>query len=102
MTGRAVLSGNAALIATFSSLVFNVVLWYGRDRVAADAVAMVTGTLRCDGEWKSSCNGRHVTPMTAVTSYMTSTGVTGRQERMSVDSCGHHHSSIGDYIALVL
>jgi len=75
---------------------------YGHDRVAADAVAMVTGTLGGDGEWKSSCNGRHMTPMTPVTSYMTSAGVSGRHERMSADSCVHHHASIGDYIALVL
>ena len=61
-------------------------------------VAMVTAALRCDDEWKSSCNGRHVTPVRPMTSYVTSPGVSGRHGRTSVDNCVQRHASIGDYV----
>jgi len=71
--------------------------------VAMVTVVVVTAALRCDDEWKSSCSGRHVTPVRPMTSYMTSPGVSGgRHERMSVDSCVGHHTSIGDYLTPVL
>ena len=59
---------------------------------------MVTATLRCDDEWKSSCHRRHVNPVRPMTSYVTSSGATEPHEPMNVDSCVQRHASFGDYV----